>query len=117
MSFLRAIVSAFSHAFDFRGRANRREFWFFVLFAVAVWLGMLLLDLYYLAPLQGFMPMEDGAPSWASDAWSLLCVIPTLSLIVRRVHDHDRSAWLALTVLPLAWWLIAKGTKGPNRFG
>jgi uncharacterized membrane protein YhaH (DUF805 family) len=117
MPFLRAIVSAFARAFDFRGRANRREFWFFLLFAVVVWLALLTFDLDYMAERLGFMPMEEGAPRYFSNAWALICLVPLASLIVRRVHDHGFSGWWALTVLPLVWWLIGKGEKEANRFG
>jgi uncharacterized membrane protein YhaH (DUF805 family) len=41
----------------------------------------------------------------------------------RRLHDGNRSGWwqlIAFTVIgliPLIYWLIKKGTEGPNRFG
>ena len=124
MSFLRAIASAIRNYFNFSGRANRREFWYWILFALAMWLLLLQIDLLYWLPIDdllaertGYMPMEEGAPQPLNLAWLAFCVIPTLSLIVRRVHDHDQPAWKALLVVPLAWWLFAKGTKGPNRFG
>lgn len=117
MSLPHAIVTAFSHAFDFRGRANRREFWYFLLFAVIVWLALLTFDLDFMAEWLGFMPMEEGAPRYFSNAWALICIVPFVSLVARRVHDHGYSGWWALTVLPLAWWLVAKGSKEPNRFG
>jgi uncharacterized membrane protein YhaH (DUF805 family) len=117
MSFFRAVGNAIVHAADFRGRANRRDFWFFLAFAVAGWLAALTFDLFYLAERLGFMPMEEDAPRWASNAWLLLCALPLASLVVRRMHDHDRSGWLALSVIVLPYLLSAKGTKGPNRYG
>lgn len=117
MSFFRAIASAIINYFNFRGRAGRTEFWFWVMFAAAVWLLALWLDLTFVPPYLGYMPMEDGAPRPLSLGWLVLCIIPTISIIVRRMHDNDRSGWWALTVLPAIWWLISKGTKGPNRYG
>ncbi|MEZ5800292.1 MAG: DUF805 domain-containing protein [Nitratireductor sp.] len=65
----------------------------------------------------GLSAGEEGVPRYFSNGWLVLNVIPLIGLIVRRVHDHDKPAWMALTVLPLPYWLIAKGTAGPNRYG
>ncbi|MFZ1812969.1 MAG: DUF805 domain-containing protein [Rhizobiaceae bacterium] len=117
MSFINAIVSGFARAFNFSGRANRRDFWFFLGFAVIAWLALLQFDLQYMADYLGFLPGEDGVPRYFSTGWLVICALPLVSLVVRRVHDHDKPGWMALTVLPLVWWLVGKGTKGPNRYG
>ena len=118
-SFFNAIISAFRNIANFRGRANRREFWFWILFVVVVYLLVRYLELDVLTPMAGYLPYEEvpGYLSWPSWGWLIFCVLPTASLIVRRVHDHDRPGWMALTIIPLVWWLVGKGTKGPNRYG
>lgn len=139
MSFLPSIVSALRNCFNFRGRANRREFWYWLAFVVLVYLLIRYFELYYVTGWAGYLPYEEVPqfPAWLSDnawlaekltwlpgyltwlswGWLVICIPPTASLIVRRVHDHDRPGWMALTVVPLAWWLFAKGTRGPNRYG
>lgn len=117
MSFLRTIGKAIANAANFRGRANRREFWHFLAFAIVGWLAALTFDLFYLAEKLGFMAMEEDAPRYVSNAWLLLSLLPLASLVVRRMHDHDRTGYLALTVVVLPYLLTAKGTKGPNRYG
>jgi len=117
MRLLRAIHSAIVNAFNFRGRGGRTDFWIWLLFVILVWFVALYLDLTYIPPMLGYMPMEQGAPRPLSIGWALLCIIPTLSLMVRRMHDHDRSGWWLLSVLPAIWWLATKGMKGPNRYG
>lgn len=54
----------------------------------------------------------------------ILLFIATLSLIIRRLHDLDKSGWLALVLLiPFIGFLFtlylwfAKGTDGPNSYG
>jgi uncharacterized membrane protein YhaH (DUF805 family) len=50
--------------------------------------------------------------------------MPSLSAMVRRLHDTDRSGWwywLALVpligiIILIVWW-ATEGTRGPNRFG
>jgi uncharacterized membrane protein YhaH (DUF805 family) len=117
MAFFRAIASAFRNYVNFHGRANRREFWFWLIFVLLIWLLLMIVDLFYVAPMRGFAPFEQGAGLPVSNLWLLICTIPTLSLIARRVHDHGKSAWWALTILPLIWWLFAKGSKKENRYG
>ena len=63
------------------------------------------------------LPWIPNFLTWISWAWIIFCIIPTFTLIIRRVHDHDKPGWMAFTVLPLVWWLFGKGTKGPNRYG
>ena len=117
MAFLQAIASAFVNYFNFRGRSNRREFWYWIGFCLLMWLVLLYVDLNTIAPMLGYMPMEEGVPNYLSDGWLVLIAIPTLSLIVRRMHDHDEPGWKALMILPLSYWLVAKGDKNPNRYG
>lgn len=117
MAFFSAIVSAIRNYINFSGRANRREFWFWTGFAIVVWLALLQADLDIVGPWLGFLPMEDGAPRYLSNGWLLFAALPTLSVLVRRMHDHDEPGWKALILLPLSYWLVAKGTKGPNRYG
>ena len=56
-------------------------------------------------------------------AWSLLHVIPTLGLTVRRLHDLNASGWFAVVQpipvlnIPLYLWMIKRGTNGPNQYG
>jgi uncharacterized membrane protein YhaH (DUF805 family) len=54
----------------------------------------------------------------------LAAVVWFIGLLVRRLHDTDRSGWwILLAFVPLAnfllmlYLLLAPGTSGPNRFG
>ncbi|MBO6182203.1 MAG: DUF805 domain-containing protein, partial [Acidaminococcaceae bacterium] len=55
---------------------------------------------------------------------SFAAAIPNFMLLIRRLHDLNRSGWWALIMLiPLVNLLFAvyviffKGTKGPNKYG
>ena len=117
MSFFRSIAAAYRNYFNFAGRSNRRDFWYWLGFAALAWIALLQFDLQTVAEWLDYLPGEDGVPRYFSNGWLALNIVPLAGLIVRRVHDHDRPGWMALTVLPLAYWLIAKGTPGPNRYG
>jgi len=106
--------------FSFRGRMTRRDYWlkgFLVLFPVGVINSLL---------------ASFGFDSVAALSLSLMIGIaslwPSLALVVKRLHDRNRSGWFAATMLiPVAGivfgiWIIIevwflRGTWGPNRFG
>lgn len=111
MDFITAVKTCFGKFATFQGRAARSEYWFFTLF---LFLGQLVL---------GFVDMATGIGVLGS-IFILVCLIPTLAVTVRRLHDTDRSGWWALLMLipligniVLLIWFCARGTAGDNRFG
>jgi uncharacterized membrane protein YhaH (DUF805 family) len=65
-----------------------------------------------------------GIPVLLLGLYSLAIFIPNLAVIVRRLHDQDKSGWwFFISFVPLIggiWLLIlylTDGTPGPNRFG
>jgi len=96
-------VDAFRKAFDFQGRANRMQYWMFVL-VVFIVSSILILGWEYggqnLGPILGFVYA----------IWILVLFIPSLSIMVRRLHDTGRSGWWVLiSFLPIIggiWLLI-----------
>lgn len=89
MSFLKAWKLFFTRAFDFRGRSRRKEYWYVVL-------GNSILGL--LNFIIAIVTFNDYGPSMFSMIFSsvvmlfsLVCIIPGLSLVVRRLHDTGHS--------------------------
>jgi len=66
---------------QFRGRANRYEYWSFVLvnFVIGVILG-------YVEGLKGEPPVLSGA-------YSIFIALPSVAAQIRRLHDTNRSGW------------------------
>ena len=65
-----------------------------------------------------------GIPCLVLVLYSLAIFIPNLAVIVRRLHDQDKSGWwFFIGFVPIIggiWLLIlylTDGTPGPNRFG
>jgi uncharacterized membrane protein YhaH (DUF805 family) len=65
-----------------------------------------------------------GIPGLLVGLWWLVTFIPNLAVIVRRMHDQDKSGWWFLVgFIPFIggiWLLIlylTDGTPGPNRYG
>lgn len=114
MGFGAAIASCFSQYIGFSGRARRAEYWYWVLFTLVLTFGAM------------FALMPTIGPARANMIQSFISLalfLPGLGVLVRRLHDTDRSGWwslLPLTVigaLVLLVWLCQEGTKGTNRFG
>ena len=83
----------------FRGRARRKEYWSFVLFSMlfGFLFGLIL----------GVLEFIIGSPVFTIIGqliWSLIIIIPSYAVLVRRLHDVGRSGWLSL--LPLGGGLI-----------
>lgn len=117
MNFTEAIASAFQNYFNFQTRSRRSEYWYFTLFVVLVSFATALADLLML----GFAADEVGP---LNGIFSLVTIIPSLAVSVRRLHDIDRSGlFLLLALIPIIGWIVLiywacqPGTSGHNRFG
>ena len=105
MSFTESIKYCLTNYANFKGRASRSEYWYFVLFGALVYLASAMLSpaLYGIA-LLGLL-------------------IPTLAAAVRRLHDGDRSgsnllwAFIPFGGIAVFVWLVSAGKPAPNRFG
>ena len=105
--------------FSFEGRMCRGDYWlkgFLVLLPVSIFNNIL-----------AYGVDHDGARAIAM-VIGIASLWPGLALIVKRLHDRNRSGWFAATLLIpfvniiFAIWIIVevwflRGTIGPNRFG
>ena len=91
MSFVEAVSTClFRKYFEFRGRASRAEYWWFVVFGVSVNVA---------AAVAGIRPL--------SYLVTALLVVPQMAVTVRRLHDTNRSGWWIL--LYVAGWIPGVG--------
>lgn len=84
MSFGDAIGECFFNYANFRGRASRAEYWWWILFSTGVLLLAYLLD---------YLIFAEWNVSPFYLVFSLAALLPGLSVSVRRLHDTDRSGW------------------------
>jgi uncharacterized membrane protein YhaH (DUF805 family)/DNA-directed RNA polymerase subunit RPC12/RpoP len=89
-------IKAFQNYFDFHGRATRREYWSFFLIHMLIGISLYVLtalvssDIYYI-----------------SIIYTLLAFFPNLSILVRRLHDTDRSGWyILIAFIPIVGILV-----------
>lgn len=87
-------ISMWKNAFDFNGKATRSEYWYAILFnfLIALVLGMI----------------SAAAPVlvMVASLYSILIIIPALSLAIRRFRDAGKSPWFILVAfIPLVGWI------------
>ena len=108
MEFTTAVRTVLTENYaNFRGRAQRSEFWWFVLFTFVCTVAL------------------GAVADLLAGLFSLAVLLPAIGVAVRRLHDVDRSGWWYLLVLipvlgPLILvfaFYIHPGTPGANRFG
>lgn len=80
----------------FEGRARRREYWFFVLFAVLIHIVLNVVD-----RMLGLYSAANGI-GILGGIFGLAILIPSLAVGARRLHDTGRSGWwLLIGLIPL----------------
>jgi len=90
----------------FEGRARRSEYWYFVLFNFLISLALTFLD-------EALGLLEFGT----NTVYSLAVMIPSLAVLVRRMHDVGKSGWFCL--IPIYNLILAatEGDYGTNEYG
>ena len=93
VSFKTAVENVFKKAFDFSSRATRAEYWWWYLCNLLVTILCTLIGLLF--------GNINGIPATVIPCgiWGLIIFIPSLSLLIRRLHDSSKSAWHLLWVL------------------
>ena len=106
-------VKCLQNYVTFSGRARRKEFWMFYLFYTIFGL--------VICFIQGLAGMEDPM---LLGIYVLAMCLPAISVLVRRLHDIDKSGWwVGIAYVPVVGAIILlvfecmEGTKGTNRFG
>ena len=111
---------------DFSGRSRRQEYWMFILGTTLFYIvSALLIGAIVAVSPEG----SDAAGIVLIILIALLAlaylalIVPSLAVMVRRLHDRDMSGWLILiSFIPLGGivllvFMCIEGTPGPNRYG
>ena len=133
MSFGQAIANGFKKYASWKGRATRSEFWFWTLFVVIVQSPFSII--YFVTSqtaLQSAIASGNqgaalaalvGPTYWLLVLVSLVFFLPSLAVLIRRLHDLDRSGgWYWILLVPFAGSIVLlvftllPGTPGKNRF-
>jgi uncharacterized membrane protein YhaH (DUF805 family) len=110
MSISDSVVNVLTNYGDFNGRASRSEFWWFFLASFVAYLITGFID----ALVFGF---ELTDPTPISFILQVAIFIPTLTVSVRRIHDHGKSGWYVLIPFYNLYLFIVDGEAIPNAYG
>ena len=112
---------------NFSGRARRKEFWMFHLFLIIITTICIILD-----NILGTVVAMDFGPfglivlpfGWLYFLCGIFHFLPSLSLVVRRLHDVGKSgSWCLIGLIPiigivfLIVFLCSEGDKNENKWG
>ena len=107
---------------NFSGRARRREYWMYVLVQSIIMIGLMILD-----SVLG-LDFELQGISLGYGYLYLIGVIvhfiPSLAVLVRRLHDVGKSGWFyfifLIPIIGIIWLLVlycTEGQKEDNKWG
>ena len=101
----------------FSGRARRREYWFFTLFYILIYIALILVDM-----VTG--SLSGGGIGLLSGLFALGMLIPSLAVTFRRLHDTNRSGWwILISLIPLIGgivllvFMVMDSQPGMNDYG
>ncbi len=96
----------------FAGRAQRKEYWMFVLFNFIIVIVLWSLE------------AIAGGPGILPNLYNLAVLVPSLAVAVRRLHDIDRTGWwLLIMLIPIVGaivlliFLVQDSQEGENEYG
>ena len=107
---------------NFSGRARRKEYWMYVLVQSIIMIGLMILDsiLGLDFELQG-ISLGYG---YLYLIGVIIHVIPSLAVLVRRLHDVGKSGWFyfifLIPIIGIIWLLVlycTEGQKQDNKWG
>jgi uncharacterized membrane protein YhaH (DUF805 family) len=123
MTFGTAIKAFWSNYSNFKSRARRSEYWFIQLFLVITNVAVAAIDL---ALMNGDVDrfIANGGGGIVGLIWILATIVPAIAVLIRRLHDTNRSGWWALIgLVPLVGaivllvFTVEDSNKGVNKYG
>ena len=135
MGMQEAIQLFFKNYTNFQGRSRRAEYWWPALMNLIVGWTLSGIAIVVGGGFEAFSSLSLNAIGWvfyaASLLWSLVVLLPNISVSVRRLHDRNMSGWFLLAfivgmIIPLLNLIVViafivimalPGTIGPNKFG
>ena len=104
-----SVISFFNKYFDFETRSSRKEFWYWQLFRILMFLS--------------FTYLESLGLSGLLFISNFIFLIPEIAVSIRRLHDINKSGWwilLTITIIgiiPLTYFYCIKGDDSVNDYG
>ena len=120
---MKEFLAVFRRWRDFSGRSSRREYWMFTLVLMIIAFVLGILDGVMLGVMGYTLNEAETQLFTLGNAYSLVTLIPSISVSVRRLHDIDKSGWWLLLVftgigiLLIIYWACLRSDEDENRYG
>jgi len=112
-------LKALKNYTNFKGRADRKEYWIFFLINVMISIILTVIDNNF-----GLIIDRDMGLGLLSLIYSFVVALPVITVGVRRLHDIGKSGkWIFIAFVPIigGFWLLflfaSKGEEGANQYG
>ena len=76
---INSVLNCFNRAFDFESRSSRKEFWYWQIFRILMFLS--------------FTYIESLGVRGVLIISNIIFLIPEVSVTIRRLHDINKSGW------------------------
>ena len=115
------VLKSLKDFIKFNGRSCRTESRYFLIFNIMIGVTAGLIDM-----IMGFtIEIIPGIPTpILSEITRGILILPNLSLVIRRLHDINKSGWWMLLfftivgIIPMFYWLYFKeGDQSENNYG
>lgn len=115
------VLTSLKDFIKFNGRSCRTESRYFLIFNIIIGLTAGLIDM-----IMGFtIEIIPGIPTLIlSEITRGILILPNVSLVIRRLHDINKSGWWMLLfftivgLIPMFYWMYFKeGDQSENNYG
>ena len=106
---INSVINCFNKYFDFETRSSRKEFWYWQLFRILMFLSITFVES---LGLNGLLFISN-----------FIFIIPEIAVSIRRLHDINKSGWWILLtftiigIIPLTYFYCIKGDDNNNAYG
>jgi len=106
---INSVINCFNKYFDFETRSSRKEFWYWQLFRILMFLSITYIESFGLS---GLLFISN-----------FIFIIPEIAVSIRRLHDINKSGWWILLtftiigIIPLTYFYCIKGDENNNDYG
>ncbi|MBN8202994.1 MULTISPECIES: DUF805 domain-containing protein [Bacillaceae] len=114
---MNAFIKVLKESFNFSGRSRRKDYWMFILFTFVISIILTVIEMAL-----GLEITEDIGI--LTTLFSVIMIIPSLSVTVRRLHDTGKSGWwILISLIPLIGGIIIliftlmDSEPGSNKYG
>ena len=121
MELKNGFIKFWTRAFDYHGTTSRREFWWGVLGNSIIMVALIAL---WIVSVTCFTPMMNTFSAVMIvllALFALVEIIPSVTLIIRRMHDIGRSGFfifvLFIPIVGFIWYIYLVTRRGvPNKY-